>query len=220
MLGCHTRIGDVTCQDRVLTIQEALVIQEVLEKDWADAVAFEANPSRIAKLLKIALLGMAVTAGFSAALQGKEMSKSDLGGYIVYRSRSRTNQERHVALALRGRFKGETGEKLHLVPLASLSASGITNAVWFDRVMNLYVAANIRNGPVFRVQKKDGLIHRAKISDLDPLFHDVLRIHKVQDLQTDLISYEADIAVELSIQRSLRRGSNTQARKKGFPQIL
>jgi hypothetical protein len=56
---------------------------------------------------------------------------------MEHRRQSRDNEERHVALALRGRIKGETGEKFHLVPLASLTTSGITNAVWFDRGMDL-----------------------------------------------------------------------------------
>jgi hypothetical protein len=71
--------------------------------------------------------------------------------------------------------------------------------------MNLCVAAGIMNGPVFRVFNGDGSLRRAKIWDLDQLFHDALR--KLQDLRPDLISHEVDVAVEFNIQRSLCSGT-------------
>jgi hypothetical protein len=36
--------------------------------------------------------------------------------------------------ALRGWFKGETGEKFHLLPRVVVSKSEIQNTVWFDQV--------------------------------------------------------------------------------------
>jgi hypothetical protein len=70
--------------------------------------------------------------------------------------------------------------------------------------MDLYVTAGIWSGPDFRILKWHGSMRRAKISDLDPLFH-------------DKPAPEAEVSVEFSMQRSLRRGSNTQARNKRIP---
>jgi hypothetical protein len=215
MLGCHKRMGDVVCQDRALTIKEVLAIQDVLEEEWSP---LEAKPSEKNKgrRLEIALLGMAVTAGFSGALRGEEIPKSDLAGCLKHRRESAGDKERpHVTLALRGRFKGETGEKFHLIPLVAESKSKIKNKVWFDRVMDLYEAEGVRNGPVFRVYTRRGKLRTAKIADLDPLFHDTLR--KVQELYPELISSEIDVAQEYSLQRSLRRGSTTHAGNQRVP---
>ena len=96
------------------------------------------------------------------------------------------------------------------MPLVAVTASEIINGLWSGRVIDLYDAAGIVRGPVFRVSTKAGSSRRAKISELDPLFHDVLR--RVQVLRPDLILRDTDVAVDFSMQRSLRRGSNTQAR--------
>jgi hypothetical protein len=62
-----------------------------------------AGSARTAKRLEIALLGMVVTVGFSAALRGEEIPKRDLGGCLQHRDQSRGKKELHVTLALRGR---------------------------------------------------------------------------------------------------------------------
>ena len=106
MLGCHKRMGDVTCQDRALTIHEALAIQALLEQDWKDVSACAPSSARSAKQFEIALMGMAVTNGFSAALRGEEIPKSDLEGCLKYRAQSGSIQGRNRREALLGAAGG------------------------------------------------------------------------------------------------------------------
>jgi hypothetical protein len=67
MKGCQSRMGDVCCPDRPLTMREALLCQSMLEEDWK---TFEKDP--IGRL-KTALTGTLVTAGLGGGLRGEEI---------------------------------------------------------------------------------------------------------------------------------------------------
>jgi hypothetical protein len=73
--------------------------------------------------------------------------------------------------------------------------------------------SNKRNGWVFPALKGQG---RARIADVDPVFHDALRF--VQSQRPDLIAEEVDVGVAFSLRRSLRRGSTTHARNVDVPE--
>jgi hypothetical protein len=73
MKGCHSRMGDVWCPDRPLTIREVLLCQSMLEEDWK---TFEKDP--IGRL-KTALTGTLVTAGLGGGMRGEEIIRIDVG---------------------------------------------------------------------------------------------------------------------------------------------
>ena len=104
------------------------------------------------------------------------------------------------------------------MPLVAVTASEIIIGLWSGRVIDSYDAAGIVIGPVSRVSTRAGLPRRAKISDLDPLFHDVPR--RVKVLRPDQRMRDTDVSVDFSMQRSLRIGSNTQARTKRIPAVV
>jgi hypothetical protein len=57
MKGCHSRMGDVWCPDRPLTMREGLLCQSLLEEDWK---TFEKDP--IGRLQTV-ITGMMITVG-------------------------------------------------------------------------------------------------------------------------------------------------------------
>jgi hypothetical protein len=73
--------------------------------------------------------------------------------------------------------------------------------------------SNKQNGWVFPALKGQ---ERARIADIDPVFHDALRF--VQSQRPDLIAEEVDVGVAFSLRRSLRRGSTTHARNVDVPE--
>jgi hypothetical protein len=73
MKGCNSRMGDVWCPDRPLTMHEALLCQEMLEEDWK---TFE-NDS--VGRLKTALTGLMITAGLDGGMRGEEIIRIDTG---------------------------------------------------------------------------------------------------------------------------------------------
>jgi hypothetical protein len=67
MKGCHSRMGDVWCPDRPLTMQEGLLSQSLLEEDWK---TFEKDA--IGRL-RTAITGMMITVGLGGGMRGEEM---------------------------------------------------------------------------------------------------------------------------------------------------
>ncbi len=66
-------------------------------------------------------------------MRGEEVVKPDFAGFILYFETGRDHMTLpHVMLPLVGRFKGETGERWHLLPMAWETRSGITTAFELD----------------------------------------------------------------------------------------
>ena len=78
------------------------------------------------------------------------------------------------------------------------------------------VRRGVKTGPLFRRTNKQGKFEKIRVSDLDSLFHDILR--KVQRAHHNLIEPEVDVAEDFSVRRSLRRGGTSQARNQGVPE--
>jgi hypothetical protein len=111
----------------------------------------------------------------------------------------------HTLVALLGRFKTESGEKYHLMPLALETYSGLRPGDWVERMLDWYSRRGIASGPVFRNKWGD----RAKAVDFQsPIFAKLLEI---QCDCPELISRDIDVPGEYGMARSFRRGSDTQA---------
>jgi len=112
---------------------------------------------------------------------------------------------RHTVVALLGRFKTESGEKYHLMPLAWQSRSGLQPSIWVERMLTWYEKRKVPQGPVFRTS----VGQRAKPVAYQPLLHQLLL--DIQEDRPDLIPRGIDVVEEYAVGRSFRRGSNTQA---------
>ena len=81
-------------------------------------------------------VGAYVAVTYTASLRGHEMFMMDLAGVCKYIRVGQDHVELpHVIVVLLGWFKGETGEKYHLIPLPVQTNSGIKVGKWMEVVV-------------------------------------------------------------------------------------
>jgi hypothetical protein len=202
MKGCHKRMGEIVRPDRALSSLILLEILKLLESDWVE------YPERH---FKLASEGAFYVIAFSCALRGEEVPLTDLCGMLKHWDQSTSSIPPHITVALLGRFKGELGENYHLLPIVTVSRSGINNKIWINRLLEFYKSKNICSGPLFR----NNLGQRIKASDMESSFFD--RLEQVQELRPDLIPNSDDVSEEYGVYRSFRRGSTSEATNQGLP---
>lgn len=209
--GMHRRMGDTWIPDWALTIDEILAAQAILEEDW------QSHSSHPEVLLPITLSGVLFSGVFGSGLRGEEIPQIDLGGLRKHwHEGSEHPRQAHVPLVLKGRFKRQVGEKLYFQPLAVRSNSGVEYKLWLQRTISIYQHLGVTSGPLFRtVVSKTGRVKRATISDMDLLFHDVMK--RVQVRHPNLLPGSVNVEEEMSVRRSLRRSFTSQAQNVGIP---
>jgi hypothetical protein len=210
-LGCHKRMGDVWIPDRAITIDELQAALGILDKDW-DRVKDLGTEER----LGVAVQGVLFSTGFASGLRGEELPRIDIASLRKHWSEA-VNHPRicHIPLCLKGRFKRQVGEKTFVQPLAYETKSGIKIGVWMKRLLRAYQELGIHSGPLFRKGKG---VQRAKVTDLDMVFWDVL--YRVQETLPHIISPSVIIHEEYSVMRSLRRGVTSHAQNIRMPKEL
>jgi hypothetical protein len=218
MKGCHSRMGDVWCPDRPLTMRETLLCQEMLEEDWK---TFENNS---VGRLKTALTGVLITAGLGGGMRGEEIIRIHTGIIRKHWSDALSHPDKpHVPLGMSGRFKRQVGVKVYVQPLAIESVSGLKFRLWMHRALQEHGKAGTFNGPIFRVEdrkKRNGEIgerayKRAKVRDLDNVFRPLLV--RVQNRHPETIGPDVNVEEEYIASRSLKRGATSQARNQQIP---
>jgi hypothetical protein len=207
-LGMHSRMGDMVIQDRALASDVMMELMREFEVDWSKlAPANERKEQE--EVLFPALFSIL---SFLGGLRGEEMPMADLAGmrnHFVSGTQHSDPAKRHVVLALLGRFKGETGEKYHLMPLSVQTESGFRVDVWVGRMIQWYEVQGVNRGPVFR--RVNG--KRARGGDYEPGILE--RLERVQERRPDLIPLEVNLLEEFGVRRSFRRGSNSEALARG-----
>jgi len=199
MYGCHKRMGEILKQDMGMSIDAMHAYCDIGEEAFNDA----SSPD---EKLREALLTLYGIVSFCGGLRGEEVPLTDLFGLIKHLDEGREDDIPHVIIPLLGRFKGERGEKYHLLPLSAITKSGLNPRRWVDRVANGYIHFQISRGPVWR---KSGS-SRASIIDWEGPVLD--RIKEIQNRYPHIVSPDLDIYDEYGLSRSFRRGSNTHVR--------
>lgn len=82
-------------------------------------------------------------------------------------------------------------------------------------MLEAYGKLGVYSGPVFRVAGQRAKVKRSAMGDLDPLLHGVLV--RVQERWPQVIPPSVKVGDEVSVRRSLRRGSTTEASNRGIP---
>ena len=134
----------------------------------------------------------------------KEVPLLSLDGVLQHWEESATARIPHVALALLGRFKGEEGEKWHILPVADVTRSNFPTRQWFERGLRRRLGAGRRSGWYF--QRATG--RQARLRDYDDDFRGLVKDAWASVL--DLIPASVDVDEDISLWRSLRRGSTTE----------
>jgi hypothetical protein len=202
MKGCHKRMGEIVRPDRALSTAILLEILRLLNMEWND------YPHR---RMAISAEGAFYVIAFSCALRGEELPLVDLYGVMKHWEQGITSNPPHIVIAILGRFKGEIGENYHLLPIVTITSSGIDNKLWIGRLLDEYSKLNISNGPLFR--NKAGSKIRA--IDYETQFFD--RLESIQLFRPDLIPSTDNVSEEYGIYRSFRRGSTSEATNRGLP---
>ncbi len=115
-------MGQEVRQDWATPLPVIHALLDYLEADWMSVKAESEKEV-------IAMMGAYVVMAFCGSFHGNEVFLMDLFGAHKY-LRSSETPENTVIIPLLGRFKGETGERYHLTPLAATTSSGIRIKHW------------------------------------------------------------------------------------------
>jgi hypothetical protein len=218
--GCQTRMGFILKQNKAISLNVMLALISNFKSGIRNAVPRSWERQKLCMGLAYSVIS------FCASLRGSEglildmdTLKSNLenGNYDVNSPRAKSCIP-HVIIPLRGRFKGETGERCHLMPLANVTASGIE----IRAAVNVLLAARTemkvkRSSWAFVNQEGD----KMKFSEMNEIILDQLEQVKEEDAERKLLGLETfDVREDFSINRSFRRGSETHALNQKVPEVV
>eukprot|EP00957_Ditylum_brightwellii_P141193 10757190-Ditylum_brightwellii.AAC.1 len=118
-------------------------------------------------------------------------------------------EKRHVVIPLLGEFKGELGERWHLLLLADTTKSRFKPSIWTERVALLLRQEGKQEGAVM-CEEDGSLLSSSKVEDE---FH--WQLAQVQALHPHLISPSVDVSEINGLSRSMQRGSHSRATDEG-----
>lgn len=140
--GCLKRMGQNVKQDLAISIDVLLELLDAIRerarstKGWTQQLAIMA--------------GAYSCIAFCGSFCGHEVYLVDLDGLFKYNDESkRGKQKDHVVIPLLGRFRGGTGERYHLTPLAASTQSGIELKFWIKLLLGMHSKNKRVRGPAF-----------------------------------------------------------------------
>ena len=216
--GCQTRMGFLLVQNKAISIKVMMKLLNKFKEDIRRCEPKTWDRQRLCMGYAYAVIA------FCASLRGSEgllldikslMSNHANGNYQEDDPKSKTCPP-HVIIPLRGRFKGEMGERCHLMPLAHVTASGID----IRGAVNVLIAAreemiNVDNAWAF--VSSDG--SKMPFGEMNDIILTQLELVKDDDEDLKTLGLEQfDIREDFSINRSFRRGSETHALNQGVPE--
>jgi len=196
--GCVRRMGQEVRQDWAITLPAMHALLEILKEDWGQGLNRELT----------AMVGAYAVIAFAGSFRGNEVFLADMHGVRKY-FRSTEPPEDTVIIALLGRFKGETGERYHLAPMAAQTSSGIPIKRWVTRLVEWHEKRGYFRGPLFC--DRTGQVVRPKIIELELMD----RLQRVKNTRRGIIPEDVDVYEDFGISRSFRRGSTSTARTRG-----
>jgi hypothetical protein len=204
--GLHKHMGDIVRPERALPHEIMVAIQAELEKDWENS-----DPR---SRLELALEAAYYLIGFALALRGEEIPLVELRGTSKHWDRSTQHIKPHVVVTLLGRFKSETGECYHMMPVMYTTPRGLETGKWIERVLMEYRRKGVVSGYMFR--NPDG--SKIRSSSMNHKFHD--RLELIQSLKPQLITQDTEVRDEYGVSRSFRRGGTSTATNNGAPPLV
>jgi hypothetical protein len=198
-------MGEEVRSDFALSIWVLHKILGHLDNEWEAA-------RTAAKRKEVVEIACFLVLAFCLGLRGEEVVKMDIAGFMTYFDAGKGHSEHpHVMVPLLGRFKGETGERWHLLPIVWRTRSGIEAGLWASRLKESLEERRRLNGFVFSDKKNK----QAKASALEPIFFEQLNWVRVR--YPDLFPPNVNIEDDYGIPLSGRRGSSTEAANQGVP---
>jgi hypothetical protein len=206
MKGCHKRMGDEVNSDYALSLDIVLELLKRLERDWRLAKTLDAQ-------WQVCRFACFLVIGYCKALRGEEIVKTKIGGMRKYFEQARSHPlYPHCIVPLLGRFKGETGERCHLMVLAYDTKSGIACGTWIERML-MVTKEQGRTGGGYLFLESNG--RPSRCGDFESEL--IERLIEVRDERQDLFEIGLNVAEAYGVSRSFRRGSTTEAQNRGVP---
>ena len=204
--GCLYRMGEVVKQDLAISIEVMQCLMILFDKEWL-AVSDDWKRSEIASVALYCIIA------FCGSFRGHEVFLVDLYGLLKYDALSATDPTMHYCMIpLLGQYKGETGDRYHLTPLAALTKSGLQLKLWVSRVCQHRRAERRTHGPVFADRWGNMVNPRVFESII------LAKLQAIKESRRDLIPESVNVYEDYGISRSFRRGSNTHATNQGVSQ--
>jgi hypothetical protein len=191
--GMRLRMGEVKYQNEPFTGDMALALHVLIDKEWS-LERDEIKRERLESLMCYVLIGL------GAGLRGEEVPLTTCNGLATYWEETANDPDPYIMITLRGRFKAETGDRWHCLPICDVNRTGIPYRTWVRRLMRRRTGEEGANKWLLRGNQGA----RAKISDYDPMFCSYL--HRLRSSRPALFS-EATMMDMFSLRRSMRRGA-------------
>ena len=116
--GMTPRMGVSRLQNKALTLQMALALDDMLETDWQGSNDIT-HCERIEELMSFVLIG------FGAGLREDEISLVSQRGLLHFWDEIRADLDPFIMVTLYGRFKDETGYMWYYLPICDHNRSSI-----------------------------------------------------------------------------------------------
>jgi hypothetical protein len=201
-LGCKKRMGQDVRPQLGISIEAMHALMLELESQFLE-VTIKEERNLIVNAGAYAILT------FCCSLRGNETFLLDLAGLRSHIRNGLTGINKHVSAPLLGRFKGEDGEKYHLLFMPPTTASGLKCRVWMERLVEQRTKEGRFRGPA--LCGTDGKV-------LNPGMLEVFLLEllvEIQNKHPEIIDLSVDVYEEMGISRSFRRGATTHARNMG-----
>jgi hypothetical protein len=201
--GCLSRMGQIICQDRAISLDLLHAFVDMLEEEWDQA----GNDPR--RRDAVASLGAYAIIAFCGSFRGSEVFQVDLHGLLKYADEDlEADGKAYVLIPLLGRFKNELGDQYHLTPLAATTRSGLGVRKWVRRLVEVRKAGKVVLGPAFA---GPGMLLPYAAYERGILE----RFQAIQAQNPHIIPGDVNVTEEYGISRSFRRGATSEARARG-----
>jgi hypothetical protein len=210
MAGFHARVGERTKQDAAISVGVMLKTQELLQEEWAEAIA-GGKRQRMREVSEQAAFFLFLYCGSLRGFEGPKVMLSELREQIVAPGTPRATEcAPHIGLPLSGRFKAQAqSQQTILVLVAYATASGLQPGLWAERAIQCLEEDGITTGWVF--QNADG--SQKRMSDFEDKFYDLLL--RARDDAPELFPEGQDVLEDYHLARSHRRGATSRATAAG-----
>ena len=209
--GCEKRMGRRVKQDQAVSIA---ILKELLKNFRSELQEKKVTRERKRDIIMSA---NSLVVGYCGALRGGEILLAEATSICEAIESGRIHEHPHVLLCLMGRFKSETGERNVILPLASVTASGIEVRWWMEALVKiLEVERRSEGSPGPAFCDRSGFVLGSNF--LNEKFHEALE--RVQTLRPDLIPSNVKVREIYNMYRSLRRGAVLRANELEYDQSV
>ena len=215
-LGCETRMGFILKQNQAISIS---VLNELVN-EFKSSIVQNKYTSQDCWYATLGYAYSIIT--FFASLRGSEGLKVNASLLLKYWEKGNfvkpikykgTLLPPHVIIPIQGCFKGEQGERYHLLALSNVTKSGIHIRNALDAVLKIRTLNKIHSVWLFT----DIMGNKLSFEEMNEIILDKLEHIKYSNKDVSAELEPFNIREDFSINRSFCRGSSTTAQVLQIP---